>query len=331
MPAAPGSDRVGATILFFRIFLQLTRLAAELQPSPAYWLADARFRDKDRRMDLEVHAVGLQDRSHSAQDRRIALLIDADNVPPGKIAEMLVELSTHGTANIRRAYGDWSSPHLKSWKDKLHAFAIRPIQQFSYSTGKNASDIALVIDAMELLYTQKVDAFCIASSDADFTPLAMHLRSNGQEVYGFGERKTPSPFVDACTAFFHLDAPVEPPVAAPPPKPAALPKHTAKPNGKSPPQPAPYTANKKLAGDTKLVTLLRAAVKATARKDGWAHMAAAGKAVKQQAPTDPRTYGVKDLTALFLETDAFEVMQVDKGARFVADKDNKQRTERPSL
>src|SRR6476646_6357985 len=138
-------------------------------------------------------------------DRRIALLIDADNVSHSKIAAILAELTKYGTPNIRRAYGDWGASGLKGWKDKLHTHAIRPIQQFSYSAGKNATDIALVIDAMELLYTQKLDAFCIASSDADFTPLIMQLKANGHEVYGFGERKTPLPFVNACTTFLYLD------------------------------------------------------------------------------------------------------------------------------
>ena len=144
--------------------------------------------------------------SPQTPNRRIALLIDADNVSHAKIAPILAELSKYGTANIRRAYGDWGSAGLKGWKDKLHDFAIRPIQQFSYSTGKNATDIALVIDAMELLYTQKLDAFCIASSDADFTPLVMQLKANGHDVYGFGERKTPAPFVNACTTFLYLDS-----------------------------------------------------------------------------------------------------------------------------
>ena len=139
--------------------------------------------------------------SPQTPNRRIALLIDADNVSHAKIAPILAELSKYGTANIRRAYGDWGSAGLKGWKDKLHDFAIRPIQQFSYSTGKNATDIALVIDAMELLYTQKLDAFCIASSDADFTPLVMQLKANGHDVYGFGERKTPATFVNACPTF----------------------------------------------------------------------------------------------------------------------------------
>src|SRR6478736_5820818 len=160
-------------------------------------------------------------------DRRIALLIDADNVSHTKIAAILAELSRYGTANIRRAYGDWASASLRGWKDKLHAFAIRPIQQFSYSTGKNATDIALVIDAMELLYTQKLDAFCIASSDADFTPLVMQLKANGHDVYGFGERKTPDPFVNACTTFLYLDGLVDPEAA--PPAPARTPRAGSKP------------------------------------------------------------------------------------------------------
>ena len=143
----------------------------------------------------------------TAPNRRIALLIDADNVSHAAISTIVAELSKYGTANIRRAYGDWTNALLKGWKDKLHEFAIRPIQQFSYSTGKNATDIALVIDAMELLYTQDLDAFCLVSSDADFTPLVMQLKANGAEVYGFGERKTPEPFANACTTFLYLDEP----------------------------------------------------------------------------------------------------------------------------
>src|ERR671912_3016582 len=156
------------------------------------------------------------DHSSSALNRRIALLIDADNVSQAKIATVIAELSKYGTANIRRAYGDWTGPGLKGWKDKLHSFAIRPVQQFSYSTGKNATDIALVIDAMELLYTQELDAFCIASSDGDFTPLVMQLRANGHDVYGFGERKTPDPFVNACSTFLYLDSLGEAAAAAAP-------------------------------------------------------------------------------------------------------------------
>lgn len=262
-------------------------------------------------------------------DRKIALLIDADNVSHGKIAAMLAELSKYGTANIRRAYGNWTSASLKGWKDKLHDFAIRPIQQFDYSTGKNATDIALVIDAMELLYTQKLDAFCLASSDADFTPLVMQLRANGHEVYGFGERKTPSPFVNACTTFLYLDSleGAEAPAASA--DVVTAPKANAQPAAKAKAAPA-KAASKSLAMDTKLVTILRGAVEATARDDGWAAMSAAGSAAKRQAPIDPRNYGAKNFPALFAATGLFDIVKVDNGHSYVADKRNKDRAGEPS-
>ncbi|QNG49283.1 NYN domain-containing protein [Sphingobium yanoikuyae] len=272
----------------------------------------------------------LEDRTRSTADRRIALLIDADNVPHSKIAQMLAELSKYGTANIRRAYGDWASAGLKNWKDKLHDFAIRPIQQFSYSSGKNATDIALVIDAMELLYTQKPDAFCLASSDADFTPLVMQLKANGHEVYGFGERKTPAPFVNACTAFLYLDTLDEPLVAAAPMESAAKPKAKAKAEDKAKPAPVAKPAGKPLSQDTKLVTILRGAVEATAREDGWAAMSAAGLAARRQAPIDPRNYGVRNFTALFEATGLFDIARVENGQSYVADKRNKEHSPQPS-
>ncbi|WP_279606626.1 NYN domain-containing protein [Sphingobium yanoikuyae] len=274
--------------------------------------------------------VELEDRTRSTADRRIALLIDADNVPHSKIAQMLAELSKYGTANIRRAYGDWASAGLKNWKDKLHDFAIRPIQQFSYSSGKNATDIALVIDAMELLYTQKPDAFCLASSDADFTPLVMQLKANGHEVYGFGERKTPAPFVNACTAFLYLDTLDEPLVAAAPMESAAKPKAKAKAEDKAKPAPVAKPAGKPLSQDTKLVTILRGAVEATAREDGWAAMSAAGLAARRQAPIDPRNYGVRNFTALFEATGLFDIARVENGQSYVADKRNKEHSPQPS-
>lgn len=272
----------------------------------------------------------IDDRARNGSDHRIALLIDADNVPHSKIADMLAELSKYGTANIRRAYGDWASAGLKNWKDKLHDFAIRPIQQFSYSTGKNATDIALVIDAMELLYTQELDAFCLASSDADFTPLVMQLKANGHEVYGFGERKTPAPFVNACTAFLYLDTLDEPLVAAAPMEPATKPKAKAKAEDKVKPARAAKPAGKPLSQDTKLVTILRGAVEATAREDGWAAMSAAGLAARRQAPIDPRNYGVRNFTALFEATGLFDIARVENGQSYVADKRNKDRTPQPS-
>ena len=261
-------------------------------------------------------------------DRRIALLIDADNVSHTKIAPMLAELSRYGTANIRRAYGDWASAGLKGWREKLHSFAIHPIQQFTYSPGKNATDIALVIDAMELLYTQKPDAFCIASSDADFTPLVMQLRANGHDVYGFGERKTPEPFVNACTTFLYLDSLTETPAPAPAPdadKPPSQNSIAATAAVKD----TPTKADRPLAQDTKLVTILRGAVEASAREDGWAPMSAAGSAAKRQAPIDPRNYGVKNFPALFEATGLFVIVKGENGQAYVADMRNRDRAKKP--
>lgn len=262
--------------------------------------------------------------SVSPAGRHIALLIDADNVSHTKIAGILSELSKYGTPNIRRAYGDWTSKQLTGWTGKLHQHAIRPIQQFSYSAGKNATDISLVIDAMELLYTQRLDAFAIASSDADFTPLVMHLRAAGHEVYGFGERKTPEPFRAACTTFLYLDA-----VVAEVDEVDELQVKTAvgkKPDIPAPqPKPAPATKPKTpLAQDAKLVGILRLAVQAVARDDGWALLATAGSAAKRQAPIDPRNYGVKNFPALFEATGLFEIVKGADNQAFVADK----RTER---
>lgn len=266
----------------------------------------------------------------STPNRRIALLIDADNVSHTKIAAILAELSKYGTANIRRAYGDWGSVGLKGWKDKLHAFAIRPIQQFSYSAGKNATDIALVIDAMELLYTQKLDAFCIASSDADFTPLVMQLKANGHDVYGFGERKTPEPFVNACTTFLYLDslADAEAPVAG-----RRRPERDAnnKADRSDAAQSDPVTISKRsLAQDATLVIALRGGIEAAERDDGWALLSTAGSAAKRQAPIDPRNYGVKNFPALFEATGLFEIVKAENGQTYVADKRNKDRTPRPT-
>ncbi|MFD1787751.1 NYN domain-containing protein [Sphingomonas floccifaciens] len=267
--------------------------------------------------------------------RHIALLIDADNVSHTKIAAILSELSKYGTANIRRAYGDWGAAGLKGWRDKLHAFAIRPIQQFSYSAGKNATDIALVIDAMELLYTQKLDGFCIASSDADFTPLVMQLKANGHDVFGFGERKTPEPFVNACTTFLYLDSLVEPDAPpAPPPAPAKA-KAAAKPAKASPapaPTPAPAELERRsLAQDAKLVTALRGGVEAAERDDGWALLSTAGSRVKRQAPIDPRNYGVRNFPALFEAVGLFDIVKGADGHAYIADKRNRERTAVPTV
>lgn len=253
-------------------------------------------------------------------DRRIALLIDADNISHTKIALILAELARYGTANIRRAYGDWANAQLRGWQDKVHAFAIKPIQQFSYTRGKNATDIALVIDAMELLYTQRLDAFCLATSDADFTPLVMQLKASGLDVHGFGERKSPAPFVNACSTFLFLDGSD----ASPMPNEA---------NGRiyeemhASSSPTPFSSSP--AEDARLVTILRGALEATARDDGWAMLANVGHAVKRLAPIDPRNYGVRNLTALYEAIDVFDVKRAENGHPYVSEKRNVDRAPQP--
>src|SRR5262245_13135391 len=192
---------------------------------------------------------------------RVALLIDADNSPASKIDLILNELSTFGETSIRRAYGNWKKQELKGWEDQLHEHAIRPMQQYDYSKGKNASDMAMVIDAMALLYTDRPDAFGIVSSDADFTPLVMHLREKGAAVYGFGARKTPEPFVNACSRFLFLDEMVAGREDDSTDKDAA-----ASARLRVPPE--------KLRQDAKLVSLLRNAVTAVEDDDGWARVGA---------------------------------------------------------
>jgi len=227
-----------------------------------------------------------------AAEKRIALLIDADNAPASKIDVILGEVARHGAANVRRAYGNWKSPHLKPWEAVLHSYAIRPIQQFAYSSGKNASDMAMVIDAMDLLYARSLDAFAIVSSDADFTPLVMRILTDGLKVYGFGERKTPEPFVNACSQFTYVEGLGQP--AAQPDEPVL------KPSG-----------SKQLRGDTRLVQMLRNAVDAASSEDGWAHLGQVGNQIGNQASFDPRNYGYRKLSDLVEATGLFEVKRQD--------------------
>ena len=232
---------------------------------------------------------------------RVALLIDADNSPASKIGLILNELSTFGASNIRRAYGNWKKNELKGWEELLHEHAIRPMQQFDYTKGKNASDMAMVIDALDLLYTDKPDAFGIVSSDSDFTPLVMHLRAKGAAVYGFGSRKTPEPFVNACSRFLFLDdlRPL-----------AGEPEEDAAPAQRLRLTPA------QLRQDAKLVNLLRNAVRAAEDDDGWARVNAVGNQIANQASFDSRNYGYATLTKLLAATELFEI--VDEGRSSVS-------------
>jgi uncharacterized protein (TIGR00288 family) len=243
---------------------------------------------------------------------RVALLIDADNSPASKIDLILNELSTFGETNIRRAYGNWKKSELKGWEEALHEHAIRPMQQFDYTKGKNASDMAMVIDALELLYTDRPDAFGIVSSDADFTPLVMHLRAKGAAVYGFGAQKTPEPFVNACSRFLYLDK--LRPIAAGD-APAGIRDETdavaAAPLRATPAQ---------LKQDARLVLLLRNAVQAAADDEGWARVGAVGTQIANQASFDHRNYGYATLTKLLVATQLFEIVDEGKSTVMVRDK-----------
>jgi uncharacterized LabA/DUF88 family protein len=246
---------------------------------------------------------------------RIALLIDADNSPSAKIGLILNELSTFGETSIRRAYGNWKKQELRGWEELLQEHAIRPMQQFDYSKGKNASDMAMVIDALDLLYSDRPEAFGIVSSDADFTPLVMYLRAKGAAVYGFGAQKTPEPFVNACSRFLYLDKLA---IAAS----AAVDIDTgelARDDAAGTPLRVPAA---KLKRDAKLVNLLRSAVEAAAGESGWARVGAVGQQIGNQASFDPRNYGYATLTKLLKATDLF---QLDKeGTSEVAVRDIRQ-------
>ncbi len=246
-------------------------------------------------------------------EAHIALLIDADNSPAAKIDVILTELSTLGVTNVRRAYGNWKKNELKGWEEKLHEHAIRPMQQFDYSKGKNASDMAMVIDALELLYTDHPDAFGIVSSDADFTPLVMHLRAKGAAVYGFGGQKTPEPFVNACSRFLFLEK---------------LGTEAAADTGDAAPAALLRVPTAQLKQDAKLVGLLRNAVQAAADESGWARVGAVGQQIGNQASFDSRNYGYATLTKLLAATQLFELAH--EGTSQVAVRDKRQpRAPRP--
>ena len=246
-----------------------------------------------------------------AEPHRIALLIDADNSPASKIDVVLAELAKLGVANIRRAYGNWKKNELKGWEAVLHEYAIRPIQQFDVSKGKNATDMLIAIDAMDLLYTDRPDAFGIVSSDADFTPLVMHLRAKGATVYGFGAKKTPAPFVNACSRFLFLESlgePVDEPELDDAPTASSRARKPRKARGGSKPAEAPEAAEaaespkkpavNELRRDARLVSLLRNAVANAAGDDGWSNLGAVRTQVDNQAPFDPRNHGYRKFSDL---------------------------------
>ncbi|MDX1491695.1 MAG: NYN domain-containing protein [Pseudohongiellaceae bacterium] len=226
--------------------------------------------------------------------QKIALFIDADNAPASRFEDVLSEVAKYGVVTIRKAYGNWKSPTLKSWEDLLHEYAIQPIQQYDLTKGKNASDIALVIDAMDVMYTKDIDVMCFVSSDSDFTPMVTRALAEGKVVLGFGERKTPSPFVNACSKFLFLD------------KKAAGEK-------------AVSTDKKSLKSNNKLVALLRQAIEATEDEDGWAALGPVGANISNRTSFDPRNYGFKNLSSLLKAIDLFEIKRGEGNSYSVRD------------
>jgi uncharacterized protein (TIGR00288 family) len=238
------------------------------------------------------------------QDNKIALLIDCDNVSHKSIEGVIDELSKYGKVNIRHAYGNWKSDSMKGWEEKLHPHAIKPIQQFAYTKGKNATDAAMIIDAMDILYTQNLDAFALMTSDSDFTPLVMRILSNGITVYGFGEKKTPLPFVKACSQFIYTEniEQVE----------GENEKPTNTVNTKK-------TRNE-LRQDAALVKLLRTAVEQSTDENGWSHLGLVGQYISNKTSFSPVNYGYKKLGDLIRVCDLFEIeMRDDNSTMYIKD------------
>lgn len=212
--------------------------------------------------------------------KKLAILIDADNAPASACSNLLEEVSKFGISSVKRAYGDWTTNRLKSWKEHLHKHAIQPIQQFSYTTGKNSTDSSLIIDAMDLLHAGNLDGFCLVSSDSDFTRLATRIRESGLVVYGIGEKKTPEPFIAACNQFVFIE----------------ILNKQKKATGKS--------------TDKELETLIVSAIEAVSNDDGWATLAAVGGHVIKNKPSfDSRNYGYSKLSKLIKSLHFVEVKE----------------------
>jgi len=226
-------------------------------------------------------------------DLRLAVLIDADNIPHSSVKEMLEEITKNGTPTIKRIYADWTKPTVSGWKNVLLENAITPIQQYSYTTGKNSSDSALIIDAMDILYSDKVDGFCIVSSDSDFTRLATRLREAGMKVIGIGQKKTPLPFITACNKFVYLEI-----LKAPINETKELPRGQKT-------RPEKPTLIKI---DQDLIRLLKESVADLADENGWTFLGELGNFIlKKKADFDPRNYGFLKLLPLIKSTRQFEI------------------------
>jgi uncharacterized LabA/DUF88 family protein len=241
------------------------------------------------------------------KDLKLAVLIDADNVPYANVKEMFEEIAKYGTPTFKRIYADWTKPMVSGWKNVLLENAITPIQQYSYSTGKNASDSALIIDAMDILYTGKVDGFCIVSSDSDFTRLATRLREAGMKVIGIGEKKTLNPFITACDKFIYIEI-LKPQVTAP-----------AEKNNKRESKAATASANKPLNKiDPEIIKLFTDSITDLGDENGWAFLGELGTLMLKKKPDfDSRNYGFAKMLPLIKSINKFEIDERDSGKNHI--------------
>ncbi|WPR70912.1 NYN domain-containing protein [Flavobacterium sp. NG2] len=247
----------------------------------------------------------------SLKELKLAVLIDADNVPYSNVKGMMEEITKYGTPTTKRIYADWTKPNANGWKSVLLEHAITPIQQYSYTVGKNSSDSAMIIDAMDLLYSDKVDGFCIVSSDSDFTRLAIRLRESGMKVIGIGEKKTPNSFIVACDRFIYIEV-----------LDGAIKKKTKKP-APPPPTGAKKSATKNLNTiDTQTIDLIEDSIEDIADDSGWAFLGDVGNLIVKKKPEfDPRNYGFAKLTPMLKSlTDILDIDEKDsdkKGIKHV--------------
>ena len=243
--------------------------------------------------------------------RRLAVLIDADNAQPAIIEGLVREIVKYGVPSVKRIYGDWTTPNLAGWKSVLLDHSIQPIQQFRYTVGKNATDSAMIIDAMDLLYTRRFEGFCLVSSDSDFTRLASRIREEGLLVYGFGEEKTPKAFVSACDKFIFTKV--------------LLPQEEAESINRK-------QETNQLKANTNLVGLIRGAIEAVSDDSGWANLGSVGHHIAQQSPEfDPRNYGYGKLSELVLAIGLFDIEERLHGSSrskgiYIRDKRKKNKT-----
>lgn len=229
-------------------------------------------------------------------DIKLAVLIDGDNIPSAQVKEMMEEIAKYGNPTIKRIYGDWTKPTLTKWKNLLLENAITPIQQYGYTSGKNATDSAMIIDAMDILYSEKVNGFCLVSSDSDFTRLATRLREAGMKVYGIGEKKTPDPFIVACDKFIYLEI-LQNRV-----------KETE--SNTTPDKPGKKSQIDKIT--PKVIKLIASTISDLADDDGWAFLGDVGSLLQKKQPNfDSRNYGFEKLTPLIDSIGKFEIDQRD--------------------